>query len=147
MYKVEPMTLEDLPEVLAIEDQCFPIPWSRSAFLYELLENQRAYYCVAKAEGKVLGFVGMWIIFDEGHITNLAVDPTHRRLGVGRALLQHLVTEAIIRGVKYLTLEVRSSNYAAQRLYEEFGFVKTGVRPRYYQDNQEDAYIMWKGPM
>ncbi|HEY8392213.1 MAG TPA: ribosomal protein S18-alanine N-acetyltransferase [Capillibacterium sp.] len=147
MYKVEPMTIDDLPEVLAIEEESFPIPWSRSSFLYELLENERAYYCVAKAEGKVLGFVGMWIIFDEGHITNLAVASTHRRHGVGRALLQHLVTEAKIRGLRYLTLEVRASNYAAQRLYEEFGFVKTGVRPRYYQDNQEDAYIMWKGPM
>ncbi|NLY90970.1 MAG: ribosomal protein S18-alanine N-acetyltransferase [Firmicutes bacterium] len=147
MYKVEPMTLDDLPEVLSIEDESFPIPWSRSSFLYELLENQRAYYCVAKADGKVLGFIGMWIIFDEGHITNLAVAAAHRRLGVGRALLQHLVTEAKIRGLKYLTLEVRASNYAAQRLYEEFGFVKTGVRPGYYQDNQEDAYIMWKGPM
>ncbi len=147
MYKVEPMTLDDLPEVLAIEDESFPIPWSRSSFLYELLENQRAYYCVAKADGKVLGFIGMWIILDEGHITNLAVASAHRRMGVGCALLQHLVTEAKIRGIRYLTLEVRASNYAAQRLYEKFGFVKTGVRPGYYQDNKEDAYIMWKGPM
>jgi len=147
MFQVEPMTLEDLPAVLAIEEQCFPIPWSRSSFLYELLENQRAYYSVAKSATQVLGFIGMWIIFDEGHITNLAVDPAYRRHGVGRALLSNLVMEGIKHGLHYLTLEVRSSNLAAQRLYAEFGFVKTGVRPNYYQDNQEDAFIMWKGPM
>ena len=147
MFQVKSMTLEDLPAILSIEEQCFPIPWSRSSFLYELLENQRAYYLVAKSVNRVLGFIGMWIIFDEGHITNLAVDPAYRRHGVGRALLSHLVMEGIKHGLHYLTLEVRSSNLAAQRLYGEFGFVKTGIRPNYYQDNQEDAFIMWKGPM
>jgi ribosomal-protein-alanine N-acetyltransferase len=147
MFQVKPMSLEDLSAVITIEEQCFPIPWSYSSFLYELLENQRAFYLVAKAANQVLGFIGMWIIVDEGHITNLAVDPAYRRHGVGRALLSQLVMEAHKRGLRYLTLEVRSSNFAAQRLYTEFGFVQSGVRPKYYQDNQEDAVIMWKGPM
>ncbi|HHW12804.1 MAG TPA: ribosomal protein S18-alanine N-acetyltransferase [Firmicutes bacterium] len=147
MFQVKPMTLDDLPEVLAIEEQCFPVPWSRSAFLYELLENERAYYCVAKTATKVVGYVGMWVILDEGHITNLAVDPAYRRKGIGRALLEHLITEGKKRGVRFLTLEVRSSNLVAQQLYRKLGFYEAGVRPGYYQDNQEDAIIMWKGPL
>jgi len=87
------------------------------------------------------------MILDEGHITNIAVDPSCRRQGVGRALLQYLVTEGKAMGLKYLTLEVRRSNLSAQHLYREIGFVKTGVRPNYYQDNREDAFIMWKGPL
>ena len=141
------MRLEDLQDVLAIEEECFPLPWSKASFLYELLENERAFYCVAKAGGKVLGYVGMWMILDEGHITNLAVASAYRRQGIGRALLQHLVEESKKLGIRYLTLEVRRSNLSAQLLYEEFGFVRTGVRPHYYQDNQEDAIIMWKGPL
>jgi ribosomal-protein-alanine N-acetyltransferase len=147
MFKVKPMRLDDLPAVLEIEEKCFPLPWSKASFLYELLENERAFYYVAREGKKVLGFVGMWMILDEGHITNIAVDPSCRRQGVGRALLQYLVTEGKAMGLKYLTLEVRRSNLSAQHLYREIGFVKTGVRPNYYQDNREDAFIMWKGPL
>ena len=141
------MRLEDLEEVLAIEEECFSVPWSKASFLYELLENERAFYYVARANRKVLGYVGMWMILDEGHITNLAVAPAYRRRGIGRALLQYLVEASKMLRIRYLTLEVRRSNLSAQLLYEELGFVRTGVRPRYYQDNQEDAIIMWKGPL
>ena len=101
---------------------------------------------MAKTATKVVGYVGVSVILDEGHVlTWLWI--SFRRLGIGRALLQHLVAESRRRGVRFLTLEVRASNLAAQRLYEEMGFFKAGVRPGYYQDNQEDAIIMWKGPM
>ena len=102
---------------------------------------------MAKTATKVVGYVGMWVILDEGHITNLAVDPAYRRKGIGRALLEHLITEGKKRGVRFLTLEVRSSNLVAQQLYRKLGFYEAGVRPGYYQDNQEDAIIMWKGPL
>ncbi len=146
--KVEPMRLEDLEEVIAIEEVSFPTPWSRDSFRYELLENQRAVYLVARNEfGRVVGYVGMWVIFDEGHITNLATHPTYRHQGVGRLLMEELFEVARAHGVKYLTLEVRRSNLNAQELYQKTGFVHMGVRRKYYLDNNEDAFIMWKGPL
>ncbi|MGE5554030.1 MAG: ribosomal protein S18-alanine N-acetyltransferase [Betaproteobacteria bacterium] len=138
------MEVGDVEEVLAIEQASFPTPWSRLAFLSELLENERAVYLVAREEGKVIGYAGMWRILDEGHITNLAVHPDARRRGVGRRLLDALCNLAVARGLRRLTLEVRVSNVAAQHLYESFGFLPAGVRPGYYQDNNEDALIMWR---
>lgn len=146
--KVAPMKLEDLNEVLEIEVLAFSTPWSRNSFLYELLENERAFYLTAKNEyGRVLGYVGMWIVFDEGHITNLATHPQYRRQGVARKLMNELIAASKERGVRYLTLEVRRTNNAAQELYQKLGFVHMGVRRKYYLDNNEDALIMWKGPI
>lgn len=146
--KVAPMKLEDLNEVLEIEVLAFSTPWSRNSFLYELLENERAFYLTAKNEyGRVLGYVGMWIVFDEGHITNLATHPQYRRQGVARKLMNELIVASKERGVRYLTLEVRRTNNEAQELYQKLGFVHMGVRRKYYLDNNEDALIMWKGPI
>ncbi len=146
--KIELMRIEDLEAVLEIEEASFPTPWSRNSFLYELTENQRAIYLVAKNEfNKVVGYIGMWVVFDEGHITNLAAHPLYRRQGVGRILLNELVAVARRNGVQYLTLEVRRSNLSAQDLYQKIGFVHMGVRRKYYLDNREDALIMWKGPI
>lgn len=143
-----PMKLEDLNEVLEIEVLAFSTPWSRNSFLYELLENERAFYLTAKNEyGRIMGYVGMWIVFDEGHITNLATHPQFRRRGVARKLMDELITASKERGVRYLTLEVRRTNSEAQELYQNLGFVHMGVRRKYYLDNNEDALIMWKGPI
>ncbi len=145
---IEPMCMEDLEAVLEIEHVSFATPWSRDSFVYELLENQRAVYLVARNEMKrVVGYIGMWVVFDEGHITNLATHPVFRRQGIGRALLDKLTEVSQTHGVKYLTLEVRRSNVSAQELYQKTGFVHMGVRRRYYLDNNEDAFIMWKGPI
>lgn len=146
--KVMPMCVEDLEGVITIENHSFATPWSRNSFLHELLENERAIYLVAKDEfDRLVGYIGMWIIFDEGHITNLAVHPNFRRRGAGSLLLKGLINYGQREGVKYLTLEVRRSNETAQRLYYKYGFVHMGVRRKYYLDNNEDALIMWKGPM
>jgi ribosomal-protein-alanine N-acetyltransferase len=146
--KIETMRIEDLEEVLEIETASFPTPWSRNSFLYEILDNERAIYLVAKNEfGKVVGYIGMWVVFDEGHITNIAAHPLYRRQGVGKALLNQLINVARENGVKHLTLEVRRSNLSAQDLYQKIGFVHMGVRRKYYLDNKEDALIMWKGPI
>lgn len=144
---VVPMCVADLETVLEIESLSFGTPWSRNSFLHELLENERALYLVAKDDSlnEICGYVGMWIIFDEGHITNLAVHPQHRRRGVGSALLNRLAEAGLERGVRFLTLEVRRSNDAAQNLYAKHGFVHMGVRRKYYLDNNEDALIMWRG--
>lgn len=146
--KIAPMKLEDLDEVLDIEVQAFTTPWSRNSFLYELLENERAVYLTAKNEfDRVMGYVGMWFVFDEGHITNLAIHPQFRRRGVARRLMLELFAVAKEKKVRYLTLEVRRTNSAAQELYQKLGFVHMGVRRKYYLDNNEDALIMWKGPL
>lgn len=147
VLQIKPMRLEDLEAVMEIEEKCFILPWSKLSFLHELLDNERAYYYVAVKDQQILGYIGMWIVLDEGHITNLAVHPSYRRQGVGRALLKNLAFEGKKMGLNYLTLEVRISNLPAQILYKEVGFVEAGVRPGYYQDNREDALIMWKGPL
>jgi len=143
-----PMKIEDLEEVLDIEVLSFPTPWSRNAFLYELLDNERAvYYVVTNSFDKAIGYIGMWVIFDEGHITNLAVHPAYRHQGVAKFLLTNFIKAAREKNVKHLTLEVRRSNSIAQDLYQKMGFVHMGVRRKYYLDNNEDALIMWKGPI
>jgi ribosomal-protein-alanine N-acetyltransferase len=146
--KVVPMCVEDLEGIIEIENSSFTTPWSRNSFLHELFENERAVYLVAKDEfDRLVGYIGMWIIFDEGHITNLAVHPNFRRRGAGGRLLKGLIEYGRREGIKYLTLEVRRSNETAQNLYYKHGFVHMGVRRKYYLDNNEDALIMWKGPM
>lgn len=145
---IEPMKLEDLNEVLEIEVLAFATPWSRNSFLYELLENERAIYLTAKNEcDQIMGYVGMWTVCDEGHITNLATHPQYRRQGVAYKLMNELFAVSKEKGVRYLTLEVRRSNTPAQELYQKMGFVHMGVRRKYYLDNNEDALIMWKGPI
>ncbi len=142
---VEPMRLEDIPEVLEIERQSFSTPWPKDAYRRELLENRTACYLVARENGAVVGYAGMWVVSEEAHITTIAVDPKQRRRGIGKRLLVALVEEARARGARWLTLEVRRSNHAAQALYRKFGFREVHVRPRYYSDNGEDALIMWTG--
>jgi ribosomal-protein-alanine N-acetyltransferase len=91
----------------------------------------------------IVGFAGMWLAFDEAHITTIGVDPPFRGRGLGEVLFLSMVDEAIARGANWLTLEVRVSNTAAQALYRKYGFTVHGTRKRYYSDNNEDAHIMW----
>ncbi len=141
---IGPMKVEDITEVCALERQCFSTPWSYGSFLGELTSNDNAHYLAARCNKTLIGYVGVWIIIDEGHITNLAVSPLYRGKGVGGALLKTLTELVWSRGVTKMTLEVRVTNRLAQNLYRKQGFVDSGVRPRYYRDNQEDALIMWK---
>jgi len=143
-FEISPMRQSDLDSVMNIEKASFPTPWSRNAFLSEIYENSRACYLVARQNGKVIGYVGIWVILDEGHITNLAVHPDFRRRGVGERLMRAIMDYARSKGAKRITLEVRVSNLGAQKLYEKLGFVSVGIRPGYYHDNGEDAMIMWK---
>ena len=138
------MTLQHLPGVLAIEGVSFPTPWSERAFVSELTQNAYARYVVALRGEAVVGYAGMWLILDEAHVTNIAVDPTERRHGLGDALLTELERRARTHGCRAMTLEVRPSNGTAQRLYRRHGFVPRGLRPGYYADTQEDAIIMWR---
>ena len=136
------MTLDDLDAVAAIEAATFPTPWSRDSFQQELERNVAARYLVAEMEGQVIGYAGAWIILDESHITNIAIEESRRGLGYGRALTTALMQYLSNLGAAYATLEVRRSNLRAQNLYKSLGFVELGVRKRYYEDNREDALIM-----
>jgi ribosomal-protein-alanine N-acetyltransferase len=91
----------------------------------------------------IIGFAGLWLMVDEAHITTIAMHPHFRRLGLGELLLVSLIDISYEIGAKWVTLEVRVSNYAAQNLYRKYGFREAGLRHRYYSDNQEDALIMW----
>lgn len=135
------MTDADVDAVAAIEAATFPTPWSRDAFASEM-RNVAARYLVAELEGEIIGFAGAWIILDESHITNIAVLEGHRGHGYGRLLTAGLLQYLSNLGAAYVTLEVRRSNTVAQSLYESLGFVRLGVRKRYYEDNREDALLM-----
>lgn len=138
-----PMTYEDIDDVLAISFLSFPISWSRESFITEL-ENNFAYYVVAKSNNIITGFGGTWIIIDESHITNIAVHPSFRGLGIGELILKSLIDLGISHFISSMTLEVRASNAIAISLYNKLDFKEEGRRKRYYEDNGEDALILWK---
>ncbi|CAA9549354.1 MAG: Ribosomal-protein-S18p-alanine acetyltransferase [uncultured Thermomicrobiales bacterium] len=186
MYRIDAMTLPDVPEVSRVEARCFTNPWPLTAYRRELRMPDQNYYVVLRdlvddrpAAGddestagpamagvpaglrarlplpflpfgrrseptdRIAGFAGMWVIYDEAHVTTIGVDPAYRGQGLGELLLVHLFGSAIGRGAKWLTLEVRVSNESALALYRKYGFAVHGTRPRYYSDNNEDAYVMW----
>lgn len=134
----------DVDDIEALEKICFASPWSRESLLYELTENPMATYIVAELENRVIGYVGIWAIVDEGHITNVAVSPNYRRMQVGSALIKTMLDVTIKAGISQHTLEVRAGNESAKGLYRKFGFEEAGLRKGYYEDNGEDAIIMWR---
>ena len=142
-YQVMPMKGMDIDEVLELEKMCFPVPWSRNAFLIEIEQNQCARYFIVRKNNQLIGYGGMWLILDEAHITNIAVHPEHRRRGVGRLLMETLIEEAVRLNMQRMTLEVRVSNRAAISLYKSLGFEEGGIRKGYYSNDREDALIMW----
>jgi ribosomal-protein-alanine N-acetyltransferase len=141
---IREMKESDLDRVLEIESKAFNPPWSREAFLLELTKNLLAKYLVAEVDGVVVGFGGIWLIIDEGHITNIAVDEKYRQMGIGSKIMEGLIQLCNDRNIIAMTLEVRKSNEAAKALYRKYGFKEYGIRKNYYQDNNEDAIIMWK---
>jgi ribosomal-protein-alanine N-acetyltransferase len=143
LVHVVPMRRRHLRAVLRIEAETHPRPWSLSLFMSEMaLRSSRAYY-VARVDGLVVGYIGLMMSGDEGHITTLAVDPNWHRRKIGTRLLLVAAREAVRRGGQALTLEVRMGNHPAQELYRAFGFRPAGVRKNYYAETNEDALIMW----
>ena len=140
--RIRRMTPEDVDAVWAIERDTFPTPWSRGDFEREMTQNVCARYLVAETEGQLAAFAGAHIILDEGHITNIAVHAPFRGRGIGRLITQALLQYASNLGAGYLTLEVREHNERAQALYKSLGFVRVGVRKKYYEDTGENAWIM-----
>ncbi|WP_368293925.1 ribosomal protein S18-alanine N-acetyltransferase [Dehalobacter sp. TBBPA1] len=140
---VRPMQLEDIPSIVAIEEVSFATPWTTESFTSELKNNVLANYFCLELDHKVIGYIGLWIVMGEGHITNVAIWPGCRGKGWGEYLMKNVIYQMIAKGVLRFTLEVRVSNQAARNLYEKLGFKAAGVRKGYYSDNQEDALIMW----
>jgi len=142
--QLQDMSIGDIDRVCEIENLSFSTPWSRESFEAEISENKLARYMVARVDGKVAAYGGMWLVLDEGHITNIAVHPDYRGRKIGEKLVLSLLEKARSCGVLNITLEVRASNTAARSLYKKLGFVDSGVRKGYYSDTGEDAVIMWK---
>ncbi len=136
------MTAEHVSSVWEIEKGSFSCPWSRESFEMEL-DNDHARYVIAKEGAEVVGYAGYWRIYDEAHVTNVAIRKDRRGKGYGKALMVRLMDLAAAEGVGAMTLEVRVTNLTARHLYDGLGFVIAGVRPGYYEDNGEDAVIMW----
>ncbi len=136
------MQIGDLETVHEIERRSFRTPWPAHAYRTELETNRLAHYLVARVDGRVVGYGGVWLMVDEAHITTFAVDPAWRRRRIGERLLLALLELALEHHARVATLEVRLSNLAARRLYEKYGFRPVGLRPRYYSDDNEDALIM-----
>ncbi len=143
-FRIEKMTLSSLDEVMVIEELAYgQHHWSRDSFAAEIDNQISDYNCAVTQNGQIAGYMGLWKIIDEGHVTNLAIHPDFRRKGAAKVLLLNALDECYREKIKYLTLEVRVSNLGAIKLYESFGFKSLGLRKKYYQNNNEDALIMW----
>lgn len=140
---IREMGKTDVEAASVIERETFSMPWSADDFL-EMVEADYASYYVAELEGEIAGCCGIRNIAGEGEITNVVVAACHRRKGIGRKMMEHMLEEAKGKGIGDCTLEVRCSNLPAIRLYESLGFKGEGVRPDFYEKPREDALIMWK---
>ncbi|MEW5767500.1 MAG: ribosomal protein S18-alanine N-acetyltransferase [bacterium] len=138
------MKREDMPAVLRIEQASFADPWTVGMFLRDIRDNRLAHFLVAKHKGKIIGYAGLWLIGDEAHLVNLAVDLPYRKQGIGRELLMAMLKIARDKGAQKATLEVRASNLKAQEFYQHFGFRPIAIRKGYYTHPKDDAVIMWQ---
>jgi ribosomal-protein-alanine N-acetyltransferase len=139
---IRPMTKDDLEIVMALEQASFTHPWRYEHFLHEL-SSPHSFPLVAVTDGTVGGYVCLMSLFEEAQILDIVVAPYLRGRGIARVLLEHAVTVAREKHAEIMALEVRASNMAAIALYERFGFLRTGIRPKYYE-GVEDALLMEK---
>ena len=142
--RIRKADVNDLDEILETENIVYPSHhWSRDSYEKELTNNLAHYGCAVNSDGKIIGHYGFWQIFEEAHITTIEVRPEYRKQKVGTAMMIAIVDECYRQMIKYITLEVRESNISAISLYDKFGFSTIGVRKKYYQDNDENALILF----
>lgn len=139
--KVESATSQNICDIANIERQSFSTPWSENAIRESM--NAGTLFFVANKNGLIAGYMGISKILDEGYVTNVAVLPEYRRLGIGKKILEHVI-DALKNELAFISLEVRASNNGAISLYEKFGFERVGLRKRFYSNPTEDAIIMTK---
>ena len=140
---IRPMKIDDVEQVFKVEEATFSTPWPKDIFYKEIGENEHAYYFVMLLDEEIIGYAGVWVVLDDAQITNIAVLPEYRGKKLGEKLFRYMMQKLIMMDVIRLSLEVRESNIAAQKMYRKFGFVPGGIRKNYYVDNQEDAIVMW----
>jgi ribosomal-protein-alanine N-acetyltransferase len=146
--QIRPMRAEDIPQVHAIDQKSFTMPWSERSYRYELNSNPASFLWVAEylpddpKKSKVVGLIVVWLVVDEAHIATIAVDPDFRRRAIGRRLLNTALFTSWRKGMLRATLEVRAGNLIAQNLYRSLGFTEVGRRYHYYRDNNEDALLL-----
>ena len=144
MINIDIMKKEHLDQIVEVEKECFSTPWSKQSFVEEIENNHLACYFVALDQNEVIGYIGMWSIVGEGHITNLGIKPSHRKMGIGTKLINEIINYSLINNIGSITLEVRESNDKAIELYKKFEFEVLGARKDYYTKPKEKALIMWK---
>lgn len=138
------MKTTDLKRVAFLESQLFTSAWSHQDLLYELNENQFSRYLVLELDDEIIGYIGIWLIYEQSQITTIGVDQAFQGQGYGKMLLEKAIDLAKQTGCEIMSLEVRVSNKKAIGLYEKMGFQKEAVRSDYYQDNHENAFLMVK---
>ena len=142
--KIKPMQKSDLDSVEVIEEKAYGAHhWSKDSFMSELANELAKYFCAFNDKDELIAYAGCWQILEEAHITTIAVTPEFRKRNFGQALLKRIIDDCYLAKIKYITLEVRVSNTPAINLYTKYGFSSFGTRKKYYQDNNEDALIMW----
>jgi [ribosomal protein S18]-alanine N-acetyltransferase len=144
---IRKMMPADLERVIEIDRLSFSLPWPERSFHFEVEKNEAARAWIAEAANDdgttvLVGMIVGWLILDEIHVATIATDPAFRKQGIGRQLMVHLLREAYKEGARISFLEVRRGNEAAREMYRSLGYQEDGVRPRYYQDNHEDAILM-----
>ncbi len=141
---IRAMDINDVERVVELENILFTSSWNASDFMYEILENQFSYNFVLEEDEYIVGYVGVWIMYEQSQITTIGIDPHYQRRGLGRALLEAMIDFALQQDCQVMSLEVRISNQKALSLYQSLGFQTKAIRKNYYQDNHEDAYLMVK---
>ena len=139
--RVRDLVPRDMPEVLGIERRCFPDPWSMASFSSEF-DRERTHLRAVEVDDHVAAYLIGWFVADEAHIANVAVAPDHQGQGLASLLLEEFIDASYRVGASYIVLEVRVGNEPAIRLYEKYHFRRVAVRKNYYEQTNEDAYIM-----
>ena len=143
-FEIADVRLEHIDEIELLEKQCFSVPWSRQALISQLPDDMHFFIAAFNDSGRVLGYVGMMYVLDEGYISNVAVSPECRRLGIADKLIESLIKRASEKNLSFVTLEVRESNLPAIELYRKNGFSDVGMRKNYYNKPTENAILMTK---
>ena len=136
------VTASLLEQVEELEKRCFSLPWTWEMLMSQLPDDEHEFLAAVDESGKLLGYVGMMTVLDEGYISNVAVEPGCRRQGVGEALIRELLERCRMRQLSFVTLEVREHNEPAIALYSKLGFVPVGLRKNYYEAPKENALLM-----
>lgn len=138
------LTELNIDDLVSLEEKCFSTPWTKQMFLGDLKSEHTCYFGAFNDKDDLIGYIGMWCMGDTGEITNVAVNPEYRKIGIASMLLEKLVEYGCNKGLEFLNLEVRESNIPAINLYEKFDFKRVGLRKNYYKNPMENALLMTK---